>query len=303
MAKLSERERIDILRMIGFGDKLRTHQEACQLFNATYPDRPPITQSTVSRVLARFEETGSVKDAPRAGRPRVDDETRLNILVELQDNPHSSTRSIALNNDISHVTVVNFLKKEKFHPYKGHLIHALTEDDPDRRLHFCEDLMHRCNGDPDFLKNIIFSDEATFYLNGSVHRHNCRYWSQENPHWVQEVDHQHPRKVNVWAGIIGRRILGPYFFEENLTAARYLDFLRFDLVPSLAELFPNNEDPDIPEERIWFQQDGAPPHYGVQVREYLNNTFTGRWIGRRGTIEWPPRSPDLTPLDFFCGAI
>ncbi|KYN06954.1 hypothetical protein ALC62_02077, partial [Cyphomyrmex costatus] len=24
-----------------------------------------------------------------------------------------------------------------------------------------------------------------------------------------------------------------------------------------------------------------------------------RWIGRRGAIEWPPRSPDLTPLDFF----
>ena len=23
-----------------------------------------------------------------------------------------------------------------------------------------------------------------------------------------------------------------------------------------------------------------------------------RWIGRGGTINWPPRSPDLTPLDF-----
>ncbi|KYQ46369.1 hypothetical protein ALC60_14791, partial [Trachymyrmex zeteki] len=27
--------------------------------------------------------------------------------------------------------------------------------------------------------------------------------------------------------------------------------------------------------------------------------FPQRWIGRRGAIEWPPRSPDLTPLDFF----
>ena len=24
-----------------------------------------------------------------------------------------------------------------------------------------------------------------------------------------------------------------------------------------------------------------------------------RWIGRGGPIPWPPRSPDLTPLDFF----
>ncbi|KYQ59324.1 hypothetical protein ALC60_01634, partial [Trachymyrmex zeteki] len=45
--------------------------------------------------------------------------------------------------------------------------------------------------------------------------------------------------------------------------------------------------------------DGTPPHYARLVREYLNKTFPGRWIGRRGPIEWPPRSPDLSPLDFF----
>ncbi|CAF3776126.1 unnamed protein product [Rotaria sp. Silwood1] len=50
------------------------------------------------------------------------------------------------------------------------------------------------------------------------------------------------------------------------------------------------------ESMIW-QQDGAPPHYGLVVREYLNDTFS-HWIGRRETIEWPPRSPDLTPCDF-----
>ena len=27
--------------------------------------------------------------------------------------------------------------------------------------------------------------------------------------------------------------------------------------------------------------------------------FPGRWIGRGGPITWPPRSPDITPLDFF----
>ncbi|CAH0395505.1 unnamed protein product [Bemisia tabaci] len=48
-----------------------------------------------------------------------------------------------------------------------------------------------------------------------------------------------------------------------------------------------------------FQQDGAPPHYALAVRAYLHNEFPGRWIGRRGPIEWPPRSPDLSPLDFF----
>jgi len=47
---------------------------------------------------------------------------------------------------------------------------------------------------------------------------------------------------------------------------------------------------------IW-QQDGAPPRYGQVVRDFLDDTFT-QWIGRRETIDWPPRSPDLTPCDF-----
>ncbi|MBZ5796973.1 hypothetical protein K8353_43720, partial [Burkholderia contaminans] len=32
---------------------------------------------------------------------------------------------------------------------------------------------------------------------------------------------------------------------------------------------------------------------------YLDEVFPNRWIGRRGRIEWPARSPDLTPLDYF----
>jgi hypothetical protein len=58
-------------------------------------------------------------------------------------------------------------------------------------------------------------------------------------------------------------------------------------------------DEDNQEGRIHFQQDGAPPHYLEEAREYLNTRFPGRWIGRVAPIAWPPRSPDLTPLDFF----
>ena len=34
------------------------------------------------------------------------------------------------------------------------------------------------------------------------------------------------------------------------------------------------------------------------MREFLNNAFPNSWIGRGGPIAWPPRSPDLTPMDF-----
>lgn len=38
------------------------------------------------------------------------------------------------------------------------------------------------------------------------------------------------------------------------------------------------------------------------IRQWLNDKFQGKWIGRNSTfICWPPRSPDLMALDFFCG--
>jgi hypothetical protein len=70
-----------------------------------------------------------------------------------------------------------------------------------------------------------------------------------------------------------------------------LDKLQQFLIPQFDE--------DGQEGRIHFQQDGAPPHYLVEVREYLNPRFPGRWIGRAATMAWPPRFPDLTTPGFF----
>jgi hypothetical protein len=79
--------------------------------------------------------------------------------------------------------------------------------------------------------------------------------------------------------------------ETTITGIVYLDILQQFLIPQLDE--------DDQERRIYSQQDGAPPHYLEQVREYPNAHFLGRWIGRAAPIAWPPRSPDFTPLDFF----
>ena len=44
--------------------------------------------------------------------------------------------------------------------------------------------------------------------------------------------------------------------------------------------------------------DGAPPHFSRMARQFLNQHFANKWIGRGGRIAWPARSPDLNPLDF-----
>ena len=50
---------------------------------------------------------------------------------------------------------------------------------------------------------------------------------------------------------------------------------------------------------MWYQQDGATAHFSIAARQVLNDKYPNRWIGRGGPVPWPPRSPDLTPLDFF----
>ncbi|GBN39250.1 hypothetical protein AVEN_167095-1, partial [Araneus ventricosus] len=50
---------------------------------------------------------------------------------------------------------------------------------------------------------------------------------------------------------------------------------------------------------VWFQHDGAPPHKVSSVQKYNWDTFQQQVIGYGGSVEWPPRSPDLNPMDFF----
>jgi hypothetical protein len=88
----------------------------------------------------------------------------------------------------------------------------------------------------------------------------------------------------VWAGIWSGGIVGPYFFAGTVTGESYFDMLREAVLPELEDipLYDNTE--------IIRQQEGAPPHYRLRVREFLNNSF------RRGTVDPPPfRSCDLTP--------
>ncbi|GFV13958.1 transposable element Tc3 transposase [Trichonephila clavipes] len=52
-------------------------------------------------------------------------------------------------------------------------------------------------------------------------------------------------------------------------------------------------------QELWFQQDGAICHTARATIDLLKDTFGDRLISRFGPVNWPPRSCDLTPLDYF----
>lgn len=281
---LSIKERVKIIQLHA---EFKNFEEVRRQWKNYFPSQPPSANS-MRDLVNKFEETGSVHDRERSGRPRsvVTQDTVKNVQKMLVDSPNTSIRTGALELEMSKTSYHRAARETGFRPYRPTTVVALSDDDFDRREEFCTTFLAKLDQEPGLLDNIIWSDESLFKLNGVVNRHNCCYWASSNPHMQIPVDEFAPG-IMVWCGLTSSGIIGPYFFDENVVADTYLAMLNGYLWPH------------IKRRRVYFQQDGAAAHYALRVRSWLDQKLPGRWIGRRGPIEWPARSPDLTPCDFF----
>ena len=250
------------------------------------------SEGCITVTFQRFCETGTVEDKERSGRPsKITEEKIEEVQGFLENQPQSSVRTVATACSIPRTTIHRIMREHlSLKPYKMHFVQQLYDEDLQDRVDMCETVIPMLE-DKDMQNNLFFSDEATFYLNGLVNKHNVRYWSESNPHVTNETV-MHSPKLNVWCAMSKDQLIGPYFFDDDTVNGRnYLLMLQNFFIPEVRRLHKLRS--------IVFQQDGAPPHFSVAVRQYLDNQFPGRWIGRGGSIRWAPRSPDLTPLDFF----
>ena len=129
-----------------------------------------------------------------------------------------------------------------------------------------------------------------FSLSGTLNRHTCRIWSQNNPHTISTTT-LHSPQLCVWMGLSSQFGLTPYFVNGTVNSENYLSMLQNHVIPQLKQRRAFS--------RTIFMQDQAPPHYASSVREFLNKKFPSRVISRGCDIAWPARSPDLNPLDFW----
>ncbi|KAJ8938063.1 hypothetical protein NQ318_014544 [Aromia moschata] len=95
MSYLTESLKIEILMMIGYGDRARTQCEVVRLFRETHPDLPPLNQGTISKIEAQYREMGHVRKVPSKRQAVVDDDTKLNLLLALEENPITPARQLA----------------------------------------------------------------------------------------------------------------------------------------------------------------------------------------------------------------
>ena len=121
------------------------------------------------------------------------------------------------------------LKKLAYHIQ---VVHKFKEEDTAARQAMCHDLLEAVERD-NLMQHILFSDEVTFHTCGTVNRHNCRIWANEQPNALQEWQQDTP-KVNVWMGFTRSKIYGPFMFaERTINGNAYLDMLEQFLEPQL----------------------------------------------------------------------
>ncbi|XP_073828918.1 uncharacterized protein [Musca autumnalis] len=191
---------------------------------------------------------------------------------------------------------MNIMHKDmNLHAYKVQLAQELKPFDHSKRREWAEWWQEMATVDDQFSKKIICSDEAHFHLSGLVNKQNSRNWANENPRVIVEKP-MHPQRVTVWCGLWAGGIIGPYFFQNEAGQAVTVNGVNYrETITNF--LCPELEDMDVDD--MWFQQDGATCHTANETMALLHNKFNGRVISRYGDVNWPPRSCDLTPLDFF----
>jgi len=125
--------------------------------------------------------------------------------------PNASLRNASLDLNVPRENIRRCLKANNIKPFKPKFLHTLQEGDENKRLEYCLWAQGLYLSDRNFLKNVLFSAEASFTSNGVVSSQNCRYWATENPRWVINCKSQYSQKINVWCGILNERIIGPFF--------------------------------------------------------------------------------------------
>jgi len=273
--------------------------EARRLYQETFPNRRFPCSRTFSRIAQRLWERRTFIPIMEGRRPRtartVQQEQR--ILAHVAANPGTSTRRISSAEGVHGSTVWRILHEDRLYPYHLQRVQGLKPEDLPRRVRFCQCCLGQCVRHPKFLWKLLFTDEAMFTRDGIFNFRNVHIWGHGNPHTIREARHQTTFSINVWAGIFGDRLIGPVRLPEWLTGPTYREFLERltrDILPDVLD--------DVPLQLrvgMWFMHDGAAPHFSLIARQYLNDHFPGKWIGRNGPVAWPPSSPYLNPIDFY----
>jgi transposase len=238
-----------------------------------------IKYETVTSILNKYEETGTVHDLPHSGRKRKldakDDKKILQLLKKKKCAPEISRN---LEEKVSARTIRRRIKELGFFYGRVITVEALTEAHKARRVEYCEERL-----DFDYSK-VLFSDEKTFQLGAGPEFAWQRHEKREVREYVK-----HAPKLHVWGAIGSYGKTELYFFQENMDSDLYIKILKKLLKEKMITYSP---DCRTKGKGKWlFLQDNSAVHKSKKSMEVVEEI-----VGER-LISHPAKSPDLNPME------
>lgn len=83
----------------------------------------------------------------------------------------------------------------------------------EQRKQFGEWYLKKFQQHAQFFGSIVWSDVATFKLNGRINRHNCIYWVTANPLFRHEP-HVNLTRFSMLCSILSKILFEPFYFES-----------------------------------------------------------------------------------------
>lgn len=242
---------------------------------------------TIMNLRRRFNETQSVRDRARPGRERVttEAEDRYIVMQHLRDRFQTAAQTAAETPGrrqprISTSTVRRRLHSANLAARRPKIGPVLTNE---RRQNRVEWARRHLPWTQARWRGVLFSDESRFCQYRSDGRQ--RVWRRPGERYAQCCVRQHDRwggaGVMVWAGISANHKTPLVIINGNLTARRYID----EVLETTCVPFIRNH----PEISI-LQQDNARPHAARVTTAYLEQQNID-------VLDWPPYSPDLSPIE------
>lgn len=264
--------------------------------NMHIANRLNISRTTVRDILARYEATGSPGSGSRSGRPRCTDEATDTALaftarVDVFTSPRQIRRKLELGDAVSTRTIDRRLQEAGLFGRVARHKRDYTAEELRKRLSFAAGYK---DWTPEQWEKVLFSDEKCFFGKGFCGRTWVRRPKGEalNPKYCVHKT-AHPVKVNVWAAFCAGGQGYCHIFNEKLDSHLYKRILADNLLPS-ARLHFSLAPPRL--EPWHFLHDNDPKHTSGVVKEWIHNNGVS-------TIDFPPYSPDLNPMENLWAAM
>ncbi len=246
-----------------------------------------VSQSVISRLWNRFQQTGNVAERPRAGRPRSTTRRQDRYLSNMAKRQRFQS-AVRLNTDfqmatavrISSQTVRNRLHAANLRARRPAVRPKLTARHRAARLLWAR---QHVNWQLRHWTSVLFTDESRFCVD--FHDGRRRVWRMTGERYADCCVAEHDRfgggSVMVWGGISITGKTDLHVVEGNLTGVRYRDEILHPIVRPYAGAIGDD---------FVLMDDNARPHRARVVEDYLQTETIER-------MDWPSLSPDMNPIE------